>query len=191
MLQKSPLRYTLANDITCFNPDTIKRQPEMAQRMLCKLARHLYLKKWITAEEVDQCEFDYQTFSEYISSVPYNDERLDEHFKEYGQLERMPSLQKVINIVLLLSHSNADVERGFSVNKEASVENLLEESLVARRLICQYVSDSGLCMSQVPITKEMLQSSSQAWHRYSNALAEKKRRSRIQAEKGKVMSWWL
>ncbi|GFO06591.1 calpain-7 [Plakobranchus ocellatus] len=45
-------------------------------------------------EEVDQCEFDYQTFSEYISSVPYNDEHLDEHFKEYGQLERMPSLQK-------------------------------------------------------------------------------------------------
>ncbi|GFO41180.1 peptidase m20 domain-containing protein 2 [Plakobranchus ocellatus] len=36
MLQKSPLRYTLANNITCFNPDTIKRQPEMAQRMLCK-----------------------------------------------------------------------------------------------------------------------------------------------------------
>ncbi|GFO14760.1 AAK AK-HSDH: amino acid kinase superfamily aak domain-containing protein [Plakobranchus ocellatus] len=128
----------------------------MAQRMLCKLACHLYLKKWITAEEVDQCEFDYQTFSEYISSVPYNDERLDEHFKEYGQLERMPSLQKVINIVLLLSHGNADVERGFSVNKEVSVENLLEESLVARRLICQYVSDSGACMSQVPITKEML-----------------------------------
>ncbi|GFN93530.1 tar DNA-binding protein 43 [Plakobranchus ocellatus] len=86
MLQKSPLRYTLANDITCFNPDTIKRQPEMAQRMLCKLVRHLYLKKWITAQEVDQCEFDCQTFSEYISSVPYNDERLDEHFKEYGQL---------------------------------------------------------------------------------------------------------
>ncbi|GFO41181.1 AAK AK-HSDH: amino acid kinase superfamily aak domain-containing protein [Plakobranchus ocellatus] len=90
----------------------------------------------------------------------------------------MPSLQKVINIVLLLSHGNADVERGFSVNKEASVENLLEESLVARRLICQYVSDSGSCMSQVLITKEMLQSSSQAWHRYSNALAEKKRKER-------------
>lgn len=39
----------------------------------------------------------------------------------------------------MLSHGQASVERGFSVNKEIEVENLPEHSLVAQRTICDYV----------------------------------------------------
>ncbi len=35
--------------------------------------------------------------------------------------------------ILLLFHGNADVERGFSINKECIVRNLMEESLIAQR----------------------------------------------------------
>ena len=41
-------------------------------------------------------------------------------------------------ILLLLSHGQASVEWGFSVNKEIEVENLLKHSLVAQRTICDY-----------------------------------------------------
>ena len=46
-------------------------------------------------------------------------------------------------ILLLLSHGQASVEWGFSVNKEIEVENLLKHSLVAQRTICDYVEAVG------------------------------------------------
>ena len=45
----------------------------------------------------------------------------------------------LLKILLLLSHGQASVELGFSVNKEIEVENLLKHSLVAQRTICDYV----------------------------------------------------
>ena len=39
----------------------------------------------------------------------------------------------------MLSHGQASVEWGFSVNKEIEVENLPEHSLVVQRTICDYV----------------------------------------------------
>ena len=60
------------------------------------------------------------------------DDRLD-HF----YLRRLPTysgdLTKVVKIVLLLSHGNAEIERGFSTNKLVLEENLAEESLIAVR----------------------------------------------------------
>src|SRR5215467_10459157 len=44
-------------------------------------------------------------------------------------LEDADSLSEVVKIVLILSHGNAHVERGFSVNKECIVDNLKEETL--------------------------------------------------------------
>ena len=49
----------------------------------------------------------------------------------------------LLKILLLLSHGQASVERGFSVNKEIEVENLLKHSLVAQRTICDYVEAVG------------------------------------------------
>ena len=42
-------------------------------------------------------------------------------------------------MLLVLSHGQATVERGFSINKEVIVENQHVESLVARRLIKDYI----------------------------------------------------
>ena len=38
----------------------------------------------------------------------------------------LPFKKKVLKIVLTLSHGQAEVERGFSLNKEVIVENLLD-----------------------------------------------------------------
>ena len=47
----------------------------------------------------------------------------------------------VFKIVFTLSHRQAAVEKGFSVNEELLVENLQQTSLISQRLICDYVSD--------------------------------------------------
>ena len=45
----------------------------------------------------------------------------------------------VMKLLLVLSHGQASVESGFSVNKEIKIENLKEQSLEAQRLVCDRV----------------------------------------------------
>ena len=67
-----------------------------------------------------------------------------------------PFKKKILKIVLTLSHSQVEVECGFSLNKEVTVENLLEWNLVARRLLCQFVNRKKV--SGIVVSKEMLMS---------------------------------
>lgn len=64
--------------------------------------------------------------------------------------------------LLLLSHGQASVERGFSVNKEVETDNMQEETMVAHWLVCDYVDLHG----GVPLTKELLVSVGAARSRY-------------------------
>ena len=61
-----------------------------------------------------------------------------------------------MKIVLSLSHGQVEVECGFSLNEEVTVENLLEWNLVARRLLCQFVNRKKV--SGIVVSKEMLMS---------------------------------
>ena len=47
------------------------------------------------------------------------------------------------------------MERGFSVNKNCINDNLLDESLVARRMVCDTVSRAG-GPNNVPITRSLI-----------------------------------
>lgn len=77
--------------------------------------------------------------------------------------------------VLLLSHSQATVERGFSVHKQTTAENLKKESLVARWLIHQAVRKAG-GPTRVSLTKELLSYTSSARSKYEHHLGDLKRR---------------
>jgi len=52
-------------------------------------------------------------------------------------------LWNVVQMVLVLSHGQATVERGFSVNRQTEAENLDEQTVVARRIICDHVQFVG------------------------------------------------
>ena len=58
-------------------------------------------------------------------------------------MPRSCAFRKFANIIMVLFHGNASVERGFSQNKHCPNDNLLEESLVARRMICEHVTIAG------------------------------------------------
>lgn len=186
ILSKSPLKYDIVSFIQCLDPTVITLEPIKAKKLFKKVTEHLSLTKWIQGDEVDQVLYDFETLVDRLSqsTVRYNGERLDEFFIEHGQLDSSPALKKVIQMVLLLSHGNADVERGFSTNKEATVENLLEESLVAKRLICQYVKDNGP-LAEIPINKKMLDYSSKAHKTYIDAIDKKKKDKEESEQTGK------
>jgi len=57
--------------------------------------------------------------------------------KNYGDL------WVVAKIILCLSHGQAQVERGFSINKEISCTNLKHKTLVAKRLVSDHITCAG------------------------------------------------
>ena len=93
----------------------------------------------------------------------------------------------VFKIVFTLSHGQAAVEKGFSVNEELLFENLQQTSLISYSLICDYY-DFSKPISAIPLTNEMLKSCRLAYLRYIAAL-EKKRNGTVSQEKS--LKWKL
>lgn len=79
----------------------------------------------------------------------------------------------MVRKVLLLSHGQASVERGFSVNREIEVENMKERTLVTQRIISDRISYVG-GLTNVSITKELLLSASSARQKYRSFLEDEK-----------------
>ena len=111
------------------------------------------MSKQLTRKEsifafVEWCEI--QTFTCIWTTLNLH-EWLDGFFDNHDYKKLFVAIQKI----LILSDGNFQVESGFSVNKQFIVENLLENSLIALRMISDHINAcKGL--SNVKITKEML-----------------------------------
>lgn len=68
-------------------------------------------------------------------------------------MEPYPELWGFCKKLLILSHGQATVERGFSINKEVEADNLQEDTIVTRRLVCDFISQHG-GVTQVRMTPE-------------------------------------
>ena len=64
-----------------------------------------------------------------------NTDRLDEFCWNYRKDAKHARLWEVFRIIFTLSHGQAAVGRGFSLNSELLVENLQEKTLVASRFV--------------------------------------------------------
>jgi len=87
----------------------------------------------------------------------------------------------VIKLLLLLSHGQASVERGFSVNTEVSVEHLADTSLIAQSTIVYHISGVGGFL-KVGYRKELLLSTSSARIIYYQYLDDKKKEAETKQE---------
>ena len=65
-------------------------------------------------------------------------------------------LWTVAKQLLLLSHGQDTVERGFSVNKEREVEKKAESTFAAMRMVCDHVQSVG-GINNIDVTNEQLQ----------------------------------
>ena len=71
-------------------------------------------------------------------------------------------------------HGQADVGRGFSVNKNLIIENMSDESLTAERFVKDHMKCKEYKPHNMPIPKELLQSVKRSSARYKKALQAKK-----------------
>jgi len=79
--------------------------------------------------------------------------------------------------IFILSHGNASVERGFSVNKDCLIENLHEESLIAQRHVWAAIQKYG-GVEKVNITKKMIMDVRNSRSYYKEALENKKQKQK-------------
>ena len=82
-------------------------------------------------------------------------------------------LWPMIRTLLVLSHGQASEELGFSCNMEILETNMQQESLVAKRIVKDFIR--SICgLQKFDISPELLKSCSLAYSRYHSALAMKK-----------------
>ena len=79
----------------------------------------------------------------------------------------------VFKLLLCLSHGQASVERGFSVNSNLLVENMHEDSLIAQRIVHDHMKSLKLEAYEVKVTKSCLDNVNSARRRYFDALKQK------------------
>lgn len=182
IMEKSPLKYSFTRSVTCLNPSVIQSDIHLAETRLTKCLEEVVGSRWVTGLKADIIKRQYRKlFSlpdvmELCKTYKRSKKRLDVFFVELFDLfgaEDYVELNSFIKFVLTLSHGNASVERGFSINKECIVENLKEESLVALRQVHDGVTSAGGLESFV-ITKDLVHSARNAHARYTENLKEQK-----------------
>ena len=91
---------------------------------------------------------------EFMAFKPEETDRLDAFFyKKLHDKSELLARWQLFRLLLCLAHGQADVERGFSVNKDMLVENMKTETFVAQRMVYDSVSSLGCAVIEVPITK--------------------------------------
>ena len=115
---------------------------------------------------------------ESFDNFDLNNDRLDVfYFNRIASREEFQQLWKVLKLVVILSHGNAHVESGFSVNRDMLVENLKEVSFVAQRQVYDAIKAKGGILN-VNITSEMLTYAKQSHTRYQECLKQAKEKIR-------------
>lgn len=84
-------------------------------------------------------------------------------------------------MILTLSHGQAAIERGFSINKDLIDVNMLEKTITSQRIICDSLSNTlednqnKVDFSKVIVNKEMLQYCNRARMNYEIYLTEQRK----------------
>ncbi|XP_041865260.1 uncharacterized protein LOC121654920 [Melanotaenia boesemani] len=175
----------------CLDPSLMFRNPDKCKNQMKSLVQ-TFLKDKQLAGGVTAGEAIVQQFESFLSVEARNEEFLDfQPFEKrldtflHGRLSRpYPAAWDFCQKLLLLSHGQASVERGFSVNKEVESENMQEDTIVTHRLICDYVAMHG-GVTQVPLTKELMAAVGAARSKYRLFLDQERTRKEKESQSQK------
>ena len=91
-------------------------------------------------------------FEEFNFKVDRLDVFLQKHI---GSVRSLYKLWDLLRELLILSHGQATVERGFSVNRQVMIENMKEQTFIAQRTIHDHIQ-SIVGLDQLVVSKKLL-----------------------------------
>lgn len=181
--ERSPLNYLICRNASSLLPSRMINQKLTCSSQFWRLVEKLYELKWLSSERSDAAKTEYESLLQsanselkdrFLTFKPIQD-RIDEFFANimHGN-PKYKNCWEVFKIIFTLSHGQASVERGFSVNKELLTENLQEVSIISQRTVYDYMLELDKPVHEIPLTNDLLKSCKLAHSRYTNALEMKK-----------------
>nr|XP_033485749.1 uncharacterized protein LOC117258737 isoform X2 [Epinephelus lanceolatus] len=179
---KCPLKYPTGRNTMCLDPqkmlpepDTCLQKNEGPHHEICagqEVVRRSHSDE--IAQQFQQFLFSEARGEEFMAfSVLDGKSRVDSFLHE--AMNGYAELWSFVEKLLLLSHGQATVERGFFINKEVEMCNMNKDTVVSQRLICDYVSMCGGVL-KVPLTKELLNECTTARNRYRIDLEDERKK---------------
>lgn len=130
----------LSPEVMCFGDSS------RSGKLMAVALRQLVELSWITGDDADTLLRQYGELIKRPSAQTFlktfkRSDRLDEFLINLCQQEQVATeLRDLISLILCLSHGQASVERGFSLNKQLLAANMIEKSVVAQRQIRDYIA---------------------------------------------------
>lgn len=191
MLDKCPLKYLLVRCMRCLDPCVMAESVTVSVKLFGRVLNCLIDAKRVKDMDADRLKREYQQFlTETVHGNPQTllkfknydkikDERVDSLLASLLKESNFRKLWELVKCLLVLSHGQASVERGFSVNKEMMQQNFKERSVTAQRIIYDHIKKCGGVM-KVTIDQELRNAARQASSNYRT-----EQRKQQEAEKKK------
>ncbi|KAG1693155.1 hypothetical protein GQR58_007120 [Nymphon striatum] len=181
LLEKCPATYSLVRHLSYLNPVNMASDKEVCSAKFKKVLMLLLSSGRISEKDCDPLLQEYGLFLDNIpvfgtikfSNFDNSTNRLDSLFFEYMSGPNYIQLLSVVKLILVMSHGQASVERGFNINKEIEVENMKEHTLVARRMVCDHVN-TVKGVTSVDINKSLLLSVKHSRKKYEQYLEQQR-----------------
>ena len=187
-LHKSPIHHTLVRRMDWLQPKKlISTDVRQKERCRTHVKSCLHLMEEAHRISTDQCDLVAAQFDRFVPEAAMDEafqsfdlqkSRLDVlYYDALSEKAEFSDLWSFVKKLLLLSHGQATVERGFSQNKDTMVVNLAEETLVAKRVIKDHLHHVG-GIFKVKVTQQLLTSARGAHRRYQQHLEEERAKAR-------------
>lgn len=183
LLDKTPINYRLVRSMSCLDPRLMASEKESCEKKMKRILEILVEARRLKSAECDEVMYQFSQFLDYCSDNP-DFEKFDPNeptsrvdtllYEHMAGDKQLAKVWQVVKLLLLMSHGQATVERGFSVNKQVAVENLSERSFIAQRIVHDHIESVG-GLANVKISKPLLVSSAGARQKYLSHLEEQKR----------------
>ena len=144
LLTKCPLTYTLVRNMPFLDPRLMASKKEDCQSKLKRVLTVLVEANRVDERDCDDILHQYRNYLDEIqtadisvfSNFKPSESRIDTLlYQTMGNNGDYVKLWNVVYKLLLFSHGQSTVERGFSINRQIEVENRKEHSYVAQRTV--------------------------------------------------------
>lgn len=177
---KGPMKYDFVLNCRCLVPKVILKEPEEAKNFE-NILTYLYDKKRLSASETEKAK---DQFNEMVTVTARTHRQKFNDFKEFADrldifFVSLAPPNELLEVMFTLFHGNANIERGFKINKDTLSTNMHERTLYSLRFLFDSLKlemrDDRI--SSIEITSDMMKSVRQARQRYRNFLDEEKRKT--------------
>ena len=136
--ERCPLKFSFVRALKALDPRMISGSDEVTTSF-SNITRKIVSANIMSSDQCDAAERQYKRMvrekADDIKQFDAKTQRLDQFYYQLLEGSEYQELWKVVKRVLVLSHGQAKVERGFSVNEDMLLPNLKQETLMGQRTV--------------------------------------------------------